>query len=63
VLRFEAVGNTPVWPDANLPGVKSQRAFGGTSTLWLYFAAGGAMAVGLRVLSMMTSCGCETWCP
>jgi len=33
--------------------MKSQRAFGGISTLWLYIAAGGAMVDGLFVFNMM----------
>jgi hypothetical protein len=41
-------GRTPTWP-----AVKSHLAFGGTSTLWLYFAAGGAIVDGLRVFSMV----------
>jgi hypothetical protein len=44
-------GRSPTWPAVN-----SQRAFGGISTLWLYIATGGATAVGLLVLSKISSC-------
>jgi hypothetical protein len=53
VLCLEALRNVPSSRIPTWPAVNSQRAFGGTSTLWLYFAAGGAMADGLHVLSIL----------